>query len=129
MLPKHVHMGWKFQRIFKSSMSFSLKHFFIPVTFSTQIASAPLKNIFSLLTLGLVWLNGRVFVYELGGCGFESCCSLLDLCWIFPDLQFQNYYLFTIISMMKWTVTVKQFKKSVIGLCSNIFCHRFFIIK
>ena len=22
-----------------------------------------------------VWLNGWVFIYELGGCGFESCCS------------------------------------------------------
>ena len=22
-----------------------------------------------------VWLNGWVFVYELGGCGFESCGS------------------------------------------------------
>ena len=21
-----------------------------------------------------VWLNGWVFVYELSGCGFESCC-------------------------------------------------------
>ena len=23
-----------------------------------------------------VWPNGWVFVYELSGCGFESCCSL-----------------------------------------------------
>ena len=22
-----------------------------------------------------IWLNGRVFVYELSGCGFESRCS------------------------------------------------------
>ena len=26
----------------------------------------------------LVWLNGWVFVYELSGCGFESCCSHLN---------------------------------------------------
>ena len=25
-----------------------------------------------------VWLNGRVFVYELSGCGFESSCSHLN---------------------------------------------------
>ena len=24
-----------------------------------------------------VWLNGWVFVYKLGGCGFESCCCHL----------------------------------------------------
>ena len=23
-----------------------------------------------------VWINGWVFVYELGGCGFESSCHL-----------------------------------------------------
>ena len=26
-----------------------------------------------------VWLNGCVFVYELSGCGFESCCSHMSL--------------------------------------------------
>ena len=26
-----------------------------------------------------VWLNGWVFVYELSGCGFESCCSHISL--------------------------------------------------
>ena len=26
-----------------------------------------------------VWLNGSVFVYELSGCRFESCCSHLNL--------------------------------------------------
>ena len=25
----------------------------------------------------LVWLNGWVFLYELSGCGFESCCCHL----------------------------------------------------
>ena len=25
----------------------------------------------------IFWLNGWVFVYELSGCGFESCCSHL----------------------------------------------------
>ena len=25
-----------------------------------------------------VWLNGWVFVYELSGCGFKSCCSHLN---------------------------------------------------
>ena len=25
-----------------------------------------------------VWLNGWVFVYELNGCGFESCCCHLN---------------------------------------------------
>ena len=25
-----------------------------------------------------VWLNGWVFVYELSGCGFESCCCHLN---------------------------------------------------
>ena len=25
-----------------------------------------------------VWLNGWVFVYELSGCGFQSCCSHLN---------------------------------------------------
>ena len=29
---------------------------------------------------GPVWLNGWVLVYELSGCGFESCCSqVIDL--------------------------------------------------
>ena len=36
---------------------------------------------------------------------------------------------FTIIIMIKWIFMVQQFKKSVVGLCSNIFCHRLFIIK
>ena len=44
MLPKHVHMGRKFQKIFSSIMSFSLKHFLIPVTFCTQAASVHLKE-------------------------------------------------------------------------------------
>ena len=26
-----------------------------------------------------VWLNGWVFVYEISGCGFESCCNHLSL--------------------------------------------------
>ena len=26
----------------------------------------------------LIWLNGLVFIYELSGCGFESCCSHLN---------------------------------------------------
>ena len=26
----------------------------------------------------LVWLNGLMFIYELSGCGFESCCSHLN---------------------------------------------------
>ena len=29
-------------------------------------------------TLWLVWINGCVFVYELSGYGFESCCSHLN---------------------------------------------------
>ena len=44
MLLKHVYMGYKFQRIFKLSISFSLKHFFISVAISTQAASAPLME-------------------------------------------------------------------------------------
>ena len=44
MLPKHVHMGQKFQRTLQSSMSFRLKHFFISITLSTQVASAPLRK-------------------------------------------------------------------------------------
>lgn len=40
---KNVHMDWKFQRTMKSSIPFSLKHFFfIAMTPSTQFASAPL---------------------------------------------------------------------------------------
>ena len=27
----------------------------------------------------LVWLNGWVFLYELSGCGFKSCCCWLTL--------------------------------------------------
>ena len=31
-----------------------------------------------------VWLNGCVFSYEVSSCGFESCCSHLNLlCFIF----------------------------------------------
>ena len=29
-----------------------------------------------------VWLNGRVFVYELSGCGFESRCCYLNIVYI-----------------------------------------------
>ena len=32
----------------------------------------PLYPLYALLP---VWLNGWVFLYELSGCGFESCCS------------------------------------------------------
>ena len=38
MLPKHVHMGWNFQRISKSSISFILKHFFIFFLHFAQVA-------------------------------------------------------------------------------------------
>ena len=44
MLLKHVHIGWKLQRTLELTMSFSLKHFFILVTISTQVATAPLKK-------------------------------------------------------------------------------------
>ena len=43
MLLKHVYMGQKFQRILKLSIFLSLKHFFILVGISTQVALAPLK--------------------------------------------------------------------------------------
>ena len=45
MLLKYVHMGKKFQGTLKLSMSFILNHFFITVTFSTQVASASLRFI------------------------------------------------------------------------------------
>ena len=41
---KNLKSIFKILRIFKSSMSFSLKHFFISVTFSTKVASAPLSG-------------------------------------------------------------------------------------
>ena len=31
-------------------------------------------------TIWPVWLNGRVFVYKLSDCGFESCCCNLNFC-------------------------------------------------
>ena len=45
MLVKLVYMGQKFQRTFKLSMSFSLKHVFTSVEIFTQFASAPLRII------------------------------------------------------------------------------------
>ena len=47
MLLKHVYMGQKFQRILKLSIFLSLKHFFILVGISTQVALWPLKFIVS----------------------------------------------------------------------------------
>ena len=41
---KNLKSIFKILRIFKSSMSFSLKHFFISVTFSIKVASAPLSG-------------------------------------------------------------------------------------
>ena len=46
MLPRHVYVGWKFQRTLKLGMSFSLEHFFIAVAISTKVASAPLSTTF-----------------------------------------------------------------------------------
>ena len=40
-----------------------------------------------------VWLNGRVFIYELSGCGFEPHCCHSDL-YDFCQLQQKNHFLF-----------------------------------
>ena len=43
-----------------------------------------------------IWLNGWVFVYELSGCGFESCCSHLNvrygICFKQGDLWYSGNY-------------------------------------
>ena len=36
------------------------------------------------------WLNGWVFVYELSGCGFESCCVTKKLLFL-KDFSFRNF--------------------------------------
>ena len=74
-LPKHVYMGKKFQRTLKSSMSLSLSHFFITVTFSTQVAPVPLR---ALIVTALVWVVKVLFV-QYGGRKITVLFSLFVL--------------------------------------------------
>ena len=44
----------------------------------------------------LVWLNGRVFVYKLSGCGFESRCShlLFSMLYLLGLLDSLHHFIF-----------------------------------
>ena len=54
-----------------------------------------------------VWPNGWVFVYQLSGCGFESCCSHLKVV-VFQTMHMVFYIILVLFKKNKsvWTVNL-----------------------
>ena len=50
-----------------------------------------------------VWLHGWVFVYELSGCGFDSCCSRLKFSsYLLDTFPCQIWYLLLTLVLRYW---------------------------
>ena len=56
-----------------------------------------------------VWLNGWVFNYELSGCGFESRCSHLGLCFLKTLQTFYFSKVFYIVRLLRSVTSLKYF--------------------
>ena len=105
------------QRTLTLNISFSLKHFFVSVAISTQVASAPLKslpscylkptlnsyNFTSLLSAWILFLSFCNIAVNLGLliCGLlrlSNCFPALRYSWIIPSKIITNCLLFILAS-------------------------------
>ena len=116
MMLKHAYMGWKFQRILKLDISFSLENFFISVAIFTQVASAPLSKKTKLMGLTLKKENlknlgtqcSKEFSFWLVKLKLDwwlikkSSSDVLIFYWTYWQLFTKNKYLcFIKVKMMK----------------------------
>ena len=73
----NFYLYWSFFIIKQNGINKKLQNFICEPQLAYFVCS--LACMTPLTSLRSVWSNGWVFVYELSGSGFESCCSHLDI--------------------------------------------------